>query len=1580
MKQNKAFKYVISVLLVLTFIRPSVFADQADMEQKQYYKNGPSPMDGEPKTVSFSVGGSGAEADGNYRISLDGVWKMTDNGDIKTLAAGGGWDGAIDADVPGSIHTALFKAGVIEDPYDSDNMKKANKYGEKNWYLKKTFEYNGKKSRVTLDFKGLCNVSDIYLNGEKIASHEGMFGGPFVDVTDTVKMGENTLVVHLKPAKDYTRTVVFNCSYGWHYAKLYPLGIWQSVTLRDLPDVTLDSPFVATADYKKGTLDFAIKLDSKKKSIDGKLTVEVIPKNFDGKTSYFTESVSVKAETVNLRYRADLPDAHLWMPNGYGRQDLYELKVTFSSDDGGVSSSVSQFGVRQLETAPFPSGERSGAYNRRFIINGVNVYMKGAGWCTIDAMMRFSREDYDRILSRAHDAGINYFRSWGGGLVETDEFYDLCDEYGICVYQEWPCCWDSTKTQPADVLYETVILGAKRLRNRPSLIVYGGGNEGEALYNDKVLNNMGKLTYEYDGTRDFWRQDGGTGSSNIVHDHIWWSGASPEHYIKTYTPIQEVNMSEYGLGSMMNLSSIAKFTTDAQLSEWPLKKNNPIKYHTATFDGYYGWNATPYGYDIDTHLHYASAFIEVNGLADLVKGSQLAQAQADYPLAINERIKAPYSSVNAIYKLNDNYPGASWSIIDWYGAPKTAYYLMQDAYRPIMAAALADHYNTHNSAGESSPLELPVYVLDDVEALRGRKAEVTATAYGQELNVVKTEKFDVKPGGAVIHAGTFSLTAEQTDNTPLILTYDLSVDGAFYNRTYMYYNYERDPGCLFYLPRTSLEYTAKGNEITVKNTGKYPALGVQILSGEEDTFVVSDNMFLLAAGESQTVTVNDISKFEGVTCFNPLDKNDKTAPQAPAGAAASDVTHNSAVISWGKAEDDGEIYTYTISLGSDKGEIKEYNVHGAQTSFTAAGLDEAAEYTVTVKATDNGGNVSAGSSPVKFTTMPDTTAPKVNSAALKNGEIILTFSAKMDKSVEEKERYIINNGAEVTAAKLSGDGMSAALTVSGLQNDRSYTLGIIDLKDTKKSKNGTGYVEIQIERGLYMSVDFEDEGGASYSGGEHRALIEPVTETPGYTDKGQSGRALTPGLKGGAAVKDSGYTFNRGKSITMWINGHASDGFNVLLAKGAKVAGHFEFYTRSGDLWMYAPDIGDIDLKYNINKSNNWRQLAFIFDSDTLYVYDNGEKVVQKKLTGSIKETKSDISFGVLNDGSLPYAGSIDTVRFYDRVLSPDELYSGGEYTGGTVEISGNDAGKTGNTGFSMPDGSAVNLWFKFDRSKQQYEILFAKSQKSKKTHFEIYTNKGELEFYANTQEGEASLKLNVNLNPLVGEWHMLTVAHVNNGLDVYVDGDLTNSVKVNIAFGEGEDKYKIGGLVEGGFEFPGEITEVELIDKAPDENEIKQKYLSKIKKAEEAAKSLDFENHVITLDIGQTAPLGLTGEGYEMTVSGDAAVIENGTVKAVKTGETVIRVVSADKTEISGATVKVSDPAASVPDTEQTETQAPETETTTEPSGTATDTGPVKEPEKKNTFVIPVIIGALVTAAAAAAIVIVVIRKKNKK
>ncbi len=1570
LQRNQKARRVLSALLAAALTLgalvpvaiPAVSAlGQAEYEQVTYYHNGASPMDGTPKTVAPTRGNGPAQSETNVEISLDGTWKMTDKGKIADLCAGQGWESAIDATVPGSIYTALMDAGVIPDPYVGDNMRTANDYSGRSWYFRRTFTYSGTGERVSLDFDGLCNVADVYLNGKRIASHEGMFGGPFVDVTDIIKKGENDLVVHLKPAKDFNQTVVFNCSYGWHYAKLFPLGIWQSVTVRDLPAVTLDSPFITTIDHKKGTVDLAIELEAASgAAIDGTLTVAFTPKNFKGTSAYFEVPVNAGAvESTTLRYRCNIPDFRLWWPNGYGEQNLYTMQVTFTAKDGSKSYDESSFGMRTLDYKPYPGGEKQNMYNRQFVINGVDVYMKGAGWCTIDSMMRFDRASYDRFLSLARDAGINYFRAWGGGLVETEEFYDLCDEYGLCVYQEWPCAWDSSRTQPASVLYETVILGAKRLRNRASLVVWGGGNEGNAGYDDEVMNNMGKLTYETDGTRDFWRQDGGTGGGGITHDHIHWSGASPEHYLKTYTNMQNLNMTEYGLSCMMNYESIQKFASAEEIAEWPIDPAGTVAYHTATFNGMLGWTPSPWGYDIDTFKHYASMFVEVDSLKDLIVGSQMAQAQADYLPAIASRIKAPYSTNNVVYKLNDNYPGASWSIIDWYGSPKMAYYMMQDAYRSLMAGPKMERYNTYDAAGNSTAMTVPVYILDDVKALDGQSWTVKVTAYDEGLDIVKTETYSgTGAKGTVAHVGDFVLTAAETDHTPLTLVFDLAVNGNFYNRTYAYCNFEFDAGCLFYLPRTTLSYTVSGNICTVKNTGTKPAVGVQIeVPATSDKTTLGDNYFWLEPGETVEIPVSDGDAVEGVTCYNLAKAADKVAPTPPADLKVTEIGFNSATLTWTPSTDDVALFGYTVTVEGN-GRTRELFVRDNKVSVTLEGLAEVTEYTISMVALDNNGNCSETSNTVTCRTYADPTAPALQKADMAaDGTFTLVFSTDMNKErAENADHYLINNGVTVTAATLAADGRTVTLKTAGTQTGVVYTVGVVNLTDTKHNENNIGYAVLTVDPGLTLAVDFEpDAVGMSYTSGKHYLPLGTAAGSLSFAANGHSGQAIAAGTS--AYVDGMDYTFSEGKSMSLWVYGKGAEGFNVLLAKGPKTTGHFEIYGRSGNLFFYAPDIGDLDMKYNMNTlGDGWHNLVFSWKSGRIVTYADGAEVASISVSGQIAETTAPISFGALNDGSLGYAGAVDTVRLYDRLLSDDEIAAAAKHKGSYIDITGNDVGRKDRTDFHFPNSSTINFWFNPTSFADHFTVLLAKAPKSATDrHYEIYTEAGQLKFYAPSANGGNPIAFMVDMTTYIGSWHMLTLVHKEDRLVLYIDGQQMADVPAAFELEVRNDALTYGQLAEGGMDFKGAIVECELLTEALTADAIKARYEAKIVKSETAS-AFGFTAPLYTIEVGETVENIFTGDA-EITITGTAATLSGTTLTAVAIGESVLYARSADGTQIAGAVVRVvaeGEPDTTTPvesdtlpvepntapvvNTDTTASDGPDTPAMTVPDGTETD------------------------------------------
>lgn len=1543
MRQRKLIAFMVCIVICLSAIPISFMfqvsaIDQAEYEINTYLKPSAGPMQKEPQVISLSKGKIDAQ-EPNYILSLDGNWKMTSIGKLTNLISGEGWEGAYDAVVPGSIYTALMNAKVIEDPYVGTNMIAANKHSSKNWYFLKTFNYEGKGNAVRLNFDGLCNVADIYLNGQKVASHEGMFGGPYVDVTKFIRKGENTLVVHLFPAKDYTQTVVFNCTYGWHYAKLYPLGIWQSVSVEELPSVEIDSPFVSTFDYSKGTIDVNVDLIRQNGSgICGTVTGEIKPKNFVGDTYTFKSSIELNSQSeTSIRIRCNVPNALLWWPSGYGEQNLYTLTVIWEGKDGSRDIETVDFGIRQLEYMPFPDGESSSIYNRTIVINGQPVFMKGAGWCTIDAMMRFEKEDYDKILSRAKDAGINFLRAWGGGLVETDEFYDLCDQYGICVYQEWPCCWDSHNTQPANVLKETVILGAKRLRSRASLVVWGGGNEGIASYNDSMLNEMGRLTYEYDGTRVFWRQDGGMGGGGITHDHIHWSGASPEQYLKNYADFQNLNLMEYGLDGMMNIDSIAKYATKDEMGTWPVSAKGTIAYHTATFNGYLGWNPTPHGYDVDTFIHYASSFLEVDSLEDMVLGSQLAQAQADYLSAQNSRMNNPYSSTVCVYKLNDVYPGASWALVDWYGAPKIAYYLMQDAYRPLMAAGKYSCYNTYAASGESQPFDLPVYILDDNDALSKKSDwQVKVTAYDRYLTEVKSEICKGKGSvNRVKEVGVFKLDAVQTDSSPLIITVDLLIDNKLYNRSYTYLNYESEQGSLFYLPRTNLKWSSSDNYVTITNNGRFPAVSVNFIVDDSASFTCEDNYFFLASGESVSIKVNDSTKVKGVSCFNLSNPDDNTAPSIPANTFVSSVSCDSATLTWSPSEDDISLYGYYVYLNGERVDF----VFAGETSYTFYGLSEVTKYHVTVDAVDDNMNTSGKARGFTFSTDADDTSPKMKSAILdENGKILISFDKVLERSSAENIAfYRLNHGASVTKAELSEDGKTVILTTTGIRNDKIYTLGALGIQDNCYRHNRMEYMEIVMDKGLYAEISFTPSQNMTIlTSGQ---VSKPVTALGSgkLTENGKDGFGWNC-IGGGSIIESSDYTFSKGKAISLWYNGGAADSLQVLLAKGPKSSGHFEFYLSSGQLRFYAPEIGDISLNAYIS-SSGWHHLYFVWQDNKIDTYIDGALAGIAEINGSVTPGINSISVGSLIDGTLPFAGTVDEVRLLTRIPSGEEIAAESRHVAPTVNVDGDLCLSTKNTEFVFEDGETINLWFCADGFKD-FNILLAFGTKATDRHFEIYTEQGVLKFYAPTERGGVAVSFGIQMTAYTKDWHMLTITHSGETLYAYIDGQYVGSTGTYFKATKGKTTLSIGSLVEGGFDFDGKITEVELLNTLLDKSEIMEKYKEKII-LPPSDRTLSFDNSVLRLEKGAVVSLGLKAENidYTLSVTGKAITINDNTINAIERGFAVVYAISNDGKMMSAVVVDVitdedklpSIDTTPIPDMESESQTSTETETETE-------------------------------------------------
>lgn len=422
-------------------------------------------------------------------ISLDGTWQAAPDGYTdERLDESREWEDAFQGTVPNSIHTMLYEAGKIEDPIFAKNDKRARENSYRIWWMKRRFTVEEMPIDPVLHFEGIAYRAQIWLNGHYLGMHSGMFGGPDYPVSGLLQ-SENTLIVKIfdAPSNPFAYSeyadfdegwkygTVINCVYGWHYACIPSRGIWRSVHIDSTPKTVVEKPFFIPMDTD-GTVDLILRTDGA--TAKGTVAVSVHPKNFEGEGFGFTVSFTKQnfgKETFRYRFRVE--DPHLWWPNGHGAQDLYETEVLFVPEQDLPSYDRSSFGIRTIEMGPLPGGVREDRLNLTYVVNGKPIFVKGTNWCTTDVLLRFPDERYDRFLTLLRDQHVQLLRAWGGGMPETDYFYDTCDELGIMVRQEWPTCWDSDRTQPEWELADTVVRNLVRIRNHPSLVTLAGGNE-----------------------------------------------------------------------------------------------------------------------------------------------------------------------------------------------------------------------------------------------------------------------------------------------------------------------------------------------------------------------------------------------------------------------------------------------------------------------------------------------------------------------------------------------------------------------------------------------------------------------------------------------------------------------------------------------------------------------------------------------------------------------------------------------------------------------------------------------------------------------------------------------------------------------------------------------------------------------------------------------------------------------------------------------------------------------------------------------------------------------------------------------
>ncbi|MDX6409024.1 MAG: beta-mannosidase [Gaiellaceae bacterium] len=650
--------------------------------------------------------------------------------------------GWVPARVPGSVLDDLMRAGVAPSPYHERDSLLAEWVPERAWIYRRRFEGAG-----LLEFAGVDHAATVFVDGEEAGFHEGAFTPFYVEVGP----GEHLLAVVVHPAPEsepqvgktsLVRVHKPRMNYGWDFCpRIVHQGIWRSVLLRE-GSVPLVSPTV---------------------------TLE------DGVGIVRTESDEVRIEQPEL-----------WWPNGMGEQVLHRVRIEDRDFD---------IGFRTLELLD----------DYTLVVNGMPTLIKGWNWTPIDPLYGVPRpEKLERLLRLAARANVNLLRVWGGGLIETEEFYGLCDRLGLLVWQEFSQSSSGMDSVPAAdeefvrMLADDAREIVPRRRHYASLAVWCGGNELAADDSHPVLAALREVVHDLDPGRA-WLPTSPLGDD--VHGP-WEHQGLRKHY-ELYDSATAKLYSEFGVEGMTNRAALEELIDEQH--RWPPDRTNPVYEHLGAW-----WNNTPlvqecFGdriRDVET-MRRASQWLQYDGLRYAVEAS-LRRGCGTIP-----------------WQFDESFPNA-WctAAVDYHGVPKPAYWGVARAYRAKHASA---QFETCAWGGGT---EVRARIHGDCVA---RIVDIHGTVVAQARDVIAVP-----------------LEAIETD------VFLLDLDGL--NRYVMTRTENLAP--LLDLPRARIEPRRDGALLELRNTGEVAAIGVVVEGG------LSDNVLDLLPGESRTIEAEGDAAFD----------------------------------------------------------------------------------------------------------------------------------------------------------------------------------------------------------------------------------------------------------------------------------------------------------------------------------------------------------------------------------------------------------------------------------------------------------------------------------------------------------------------------------------------------------------------------------------------------------------------------------------------------------------------------------------------------------------------------------------------
>jgi len=654
-------------------------------------------------------------------IDLSGQWR---------LASAEG-DHATNMTIPGDVHTALHEASIIPDPYLGRNENDVQWVAHRDWIIERRFTVDDVDADWYLDIDNLDTVAVVFVNDVPVLAADNCFRRYRPDVSSALQPGENVIRIHfhssIKAGADRQTAQPFyvpyhpgnspipngnllrkpQCHFGWDWnIAIVPLGLYGNIMLRRLETARIEH-VTTTQHHKDGGVELHVEV-TLHAAHPASLPVHL---SLGDERLRLDCGVSV-GETV-IRHVFFVENPKLWWPAGSGEQTLYTLSVELPDE-----TMTRQIGLRTVELLT-DKDEAGSRFALR--VNGREIFCRGANWIPSDALFSLSSaEKTEDLLLSAVEANMNMIRVWGGGFYEPDWFYDLCDRLGLMVWQDfmfacnlYPCTEDFLDNVELEVDYQV-----KRLASHPSIALWCGDNElvGALNWFEESRNNRDRYLVAYDRLNrtieralkkaapsaiwwpsspasgyldygDAWHADG---SGDMHYWSVWHENKS----FDDYRTVRPRFCSEFGFQSYTSMPIIRTYadTKDMNISS-PV-----IELHQKNAGGNERIAGTMFRY-----------FRFPKDFENFVYVSQVQQALAIKTAVEYWRSLKPHCMGTLYWQLNDTWPVASWSSLDYGGSWKALHYAARRFFQPVAVSAVP------SEDGKSVRFSMVNDTLDDVE-------------------------------------------------------------------------------------------------------------------------------------------------------------------------------------------------------------------------------------------------------------------------------------------------------------------------------------------------------------------------------------------------------------------------------------------------------------------------------------------------------------------------------------------------------------------------------------------------------------------------------------------------------------------------------------------------------------------------------------------------------------------------------------------------------------------------------------------------------------------------------------------------